>query len=183
MNTVRQFTNDHNGPLYSMPASEAMGFINSKYQDPHEDWPDIQLFLASFAESSDGGVFSRRGAGMSFEYYAHVYEPAIYKDAFMVIPLLMRPQSRGKIILNSRNPRDHPAIFANYFQHPRDLDVLVGKFVIQTVNQSTTSMTNIFTDRRIKIRFSICAYENHASTKRHTPTHTYCGMQAGAIFE
>ena len=135
MNTVRQFTNEHNGPLYSMPASEGMGFINSKYQDPHEDWPDIQLFLASFAESSDGGVFSRRGAGMSFEYYAHVYEPAIYKDAFMVIPLLMRPQSRGKIILNSRNPREHPAIFANYFQHPRDLDVLVGKFITQTINQ------------------------------------------------
>ncbi len=126
MDTVRQFTHEHNGPLYAMPASEAMGFISSKYQDPSEDWPDIQLFFASYAESADGGVFSRRGAGMSFEYYAHVYEPVIFKDAFMVIPLLMRPLSRGKIILNSRDPREHPAIFANYFQHPRDLDILVS---------------------------------------------------------
>lgn len=126
MDTLREFTYKHSGPLYSMPASEAMGFINTKYQDGSEDWPDIQLFLASFAESSDGGVFSRRGAGMSFEYYAHVYEPVIYKDAYMVIPLLMRPESRGKIILNSADPREHPAIFANYFQHPKDLDVLVS---------------------------------------------------------
>lgn len=126
MDTLREFSSEQKGPLYAMPASEAMGFINTKFQDPSEEWPDIQLFLASFAESSDGGVFSRRGAGMSFEYYAHVYEPIIYKDAFMVIPLLMRPESRGKIILNSADPRQHPAIFANYFQHPKDLDVLVS---------------------------------------------------------
>lgn len=126
MDTVREFAFQRDGPLYAMPASEAMGYINTKFQDPSEDWPDVQLFLASFAESSDGGVFSRRGAGMSFEYYAHVYEPVIYKDAFMVIPLLMRPQSRGKIILNSADPREHPAIFANYFDHPRDLDILVS---------------------------------------------------------
>lgn len=130
MDTVRQFALDHTGPLYAMPASEAMGFFSSKFQDPSEDWPDIQLFLASFAESSDGGVFSRRGAGMSFDYYAHVYEPVIYKDAFMIIPLLMRPLSRGKIILNSVDPREHPAIFANYFQHPRDLDILVSRRLI-----------------------------------------------------
>ncbi|KAJ6636425.1 Glucose dehydrogenase [FAD, quinone] [Pseudolycoriella hygida] len=125
MDTLRQFAYEHDGPLYSMPASEAMGFISTKYQDPSVDWPDIQLFFASYAESSDGGVFSRRGAGMSFEYYAHVYEPIIFKDAYLVIPLLMRPLSRGKIILNSANPHEHPVIFANYFQHPKDLDVLI----------------------------------------------------------
>lgn len=127
MDTVRKFALDHTGPLYAMPASEAMGFIHTKFQDPSEDWPDVQLFLASYAESADGGIFSRRGAGISFEYYAHVYEPIIYKDAFMVIPLLMRPESRGKIILNSADPREHPAIFANYFQYSRDLDILVSK--------------------------------------------------------
>lgn len=128
--TAREFTYTHDGPLYSMPASEVMAFINSKYQNPAEDWPDIQYFLAAYTDSSDGGIFSRRGGGISWQYYADVYEPIIYKDAFMIIPLLMRPLSRGRILLSSANPKEYPKIFANYFEHPHDLNILVSKIFI-----------------------------------------------------
>lgn len=105
-----------------------MAYISSKYQNAHDDWPDIQIFFAAYTDSSDGGLFSKRGSGMSWEYYAKVYERIIYKDAFMVVPLLMRPKSRGRIILNSKDPKDHPIIFPNYFDDPRDLDILVSKY-------------------------------------------------------
>lgn len=184
LDTVIEFSERHTGPLYSMPASEAMGFINSKYQDPSEDWPDVQLFLATFAESSDGGIFSRRGAGMSFEYYAHVYEPIIYKDAFMVIPLLMRPLSRGKIILNSRNPREHPAIFANYFQHPRDLDILVSHIIVAGRKEiHCDRLPLLFTDRRIEIRLPFLTDTNYANPQRNANTYTNRCLQRDALFK
>lgn len=124
--TIREFVEDDRGALFAMPAAEAMAFINSKYQDPAEDWPDLQLFLGAYSDGSDGGMYSKRANGMSHDYYANVYEPIIYEDTYMVTPLLMRPRSRGKILLRSSNPYDYPIIHANYFQDPYDLDVLVS---------------------------------------------------------
>ena len=124
--TIRDFVYRHDGALYSMPASEVMAFINTKYQDPNEDWPDVQFFLSSYSDNSDGGIFGRRGGHISFQYYSDVYEPIIYRDAFMIIPLLMRPLSRGRLWLRSADPAEHPNINANYFDHPHDLEVLVS---------------------------------------------------------
>lgn len=125
--SVSEFVFHKRGPFYAMPASEVMSFVNSKYQDPKEDWPDIQMFLSSYSDVSDGGMFGRRGTGMTFDYFANIYEPSIYKDSFMIIPLLMRPRSRGRVLLSSANPKEYPLIFANYFEDPYDLDVLVTK--------------------------------------------------------
>lgn len=127
VDTIKEFIEDDRGALFAMPACEAMGFINTKYQDPKEDWPDIQLFLGAYSDGSDGGMYSKRANGMSHDHYANVYEPIIYEDALMILPLLMRPRSKGRIILKSPNPYDYPIIYANYFQDPYDLDVLVSE--------------------------------------------------------
>lgn len=123
---TRSFVFDQEGPLYAMGAAETMAYISSKYQDPSVDWPDLQLFFASYSDIADGGMFSRRGSGVSFEYYSQVFENVIYKDSIMIIPLLMRPESRGKILLNSADPMEYPIIHANYFDSPIDIDVLVS---------------------------------------------------------
>lgn len=124
--SIREFVFNQDGPLYAMGSSENMAFINSKYQDPSLNWPDVQIFFTSFSDIADGGIFSRRGSGVTYDYYSNVYEPEIYKDNMMAVPLLLRPQSRGKILLNSADPMEYPLIYANYFQHPNDLDILVG---------------------------------------------------------
>lgn len=126
VDSIRNFAFEQRGPLYAMPACEIMAFINTKYQDPKDDWPDVQLFLASFADSSDGGLFAKRASGISDDYYAEVYEQILFKDAFMILPLLMRPKSRGKILLRDKNPLSHPLIYPNYFTDPRDLEIMVS---------------------------------------------------------
>lgn len=125
--TIREFIFDHDGPLYAMGAAENMAYINSKYQDPNLDWPDVQIFFTSFSDVADGGVFSRRGSGVTYDYYSHVYEPEIYQDSIMAVPLPMRPESRGRIRLNSADPMEYPLIYANYFENPRDLEIMVRK--------------------------------------------------------
>lgn len=125
VDSIREFAFDQKGPLYAMPACEIMAFINTKFQNPKEDRPDVQLFLASYADSSDGGMFGKRGSGISDNYYAEVYENIVFKDAFMILPLLMRPKSRGRILLKDKNPESHPLIYPNYFSHPRDIEIMV----------------------------------------------------------
>lgn len=125
--TIESFVVHQNGPLYAMGAAETMAYFSTKYQDPSVDWPDIQLFFASFSDIADGGMFSRRGSGITYEYYSQVYERALYKDSVMIIPLLMRPESRGLIRLSSNDPMEYPLIFANYFDSPKDIDVLASR--------------------------------------------------------
>lgn len=123
--TIRKFVFNQDGPLYAMGASENMAYINSKYQDPSLNWPDVQIFFTSFSDVSDGGMFSRRGSGVTYDYYSNVYEPEIYKDNIMAVPLVLRPESRGRILLNSADPMEYPLIYANYFENPKDLEILV----------------------------------------------------------
>lgn len=134
---IKEFIENDTGALFAMPAAEVMGFINTKYQDPNVDWPDVQLFMAAYSDGSDGGMYSKRANGMSHDYYSNVYEPIIYEDAFMIMPLLMRPRSRGRILLKSNNPYDYPVIYANYFEDPHDLDVLVS---LRGLNYVMTTM-------------------------------------------
>lgn len=124
--SIRNFVFNQEGPLYSMGSAETMAYISSKYQDPSVDWPDLQIFFASYSDVADGGMFARRGAGVTYEYYSQVYEHVIYRDSMAIIPLLMRPESRGKILLSSADPMEYPIIHANYFDHPKDIDVLVS---------------------------------------------------------
>lgn len=126
VDSIRDFAFDHHGPLYAMPACEIMAFINTKFQDPKEDRPDVQLFLASYADSSDGGLYGKRASGVTDDYYAEVYEKIIFKDAFMILPLLLRPKSRGKILLRDKYVNSHPLIYPNYYAHPRDLEIMVS---------------------------------------------------------
>lgn len=145
VDTIRDFAFNHRGPMYAMPACEIMAFINTKYQDPTEDRPDVQLFMASFADSSDGGLFGKRASGISDDYYAEVYEKILFKDAFMILPLLLRPKSRGKILLRDSNPRSHPLIYPNYFAHPDDIKVMVS-------HQHDKMFTLITFSNRLKVR-------------------------------
>lgn len=124
--SIREFVFNQRGPLYAMPACEVMAFINTKYQDPRIDRPDVQLFMASFADNSDGGLFGKRGSGISDDYYAEVYEKILFKDAFMILPLLMRPKSRGRILLKDKDPETYPLIYPNYFNHSRDIEIMVS---------------------------------------------------------
>lgn len=122
---VDHFVFDNKGPFYANPLCEVMGYFSTKYQDPSLDWPDVQLFMASLGFSSDGGLFELMGSGISINAYGDVFEPVIYRDSYTIIPLVMRPRSRGRIVLKSANPKIHPRIYANYFQDPMDMAVMV----------------------------------------------------------
>lgn len=125
--TVNRFTRGHEGPIYWLPECEVMGFINTKYQNYSDDWPDIQFFFAAYADNTDGGLFGRRVAGIKDEVYTAVYEEILYKEAFNVMPLLLRPRSRGRIMLKDKNPNSKLLIYPNYYSDPYDLAVMVSK--------------------------------------------------------
>ncbi|CAH0595388.1 unnamed protein product [Chrysodeixis includens] len=125
LGSLIDFTVHKKGPLYSMMEAEAMAFVNTKFQDPTEDYPDVQLFIAPTADNMDGGLFGKRANGLNDDTYAELYEDILYDSSFSVVPLLLRPKSRGYLKLRDTNPYSPPLIYPNYYAHPQDVKVMI----------------------------------------------------------
>lgn len=123
---IEDFAENERGPMYWLPVCEVMGFVNTKYANRSEDWPDIQIFFAGYSDNSDGGLFSKPAAGLTDDFYTSVFEEIIYEQTFSLMPLVMRPRSRGRILLKDSHHKTHPLIFPNYYSDPYDIQVMVS---------------------------------------------------------
>lgn len=63
--------------------------------------------------------------GIPKNFVKEVYRDLMGKPAFSLVPIIMRPKSRGRLRLKSRNPFQWPKMQPNYLQHPDDLKTLV----------------------------------------------------------
>jgi choline dehydrogenase-like flavoprotein len=63
--------------------------------------------------------------GFSEKANKSFHEIVSYSDFYSVIPTLIRPKSKGKILLRSQNSQEHPKIFAGYLSDPEGKDLAV----------------------------------------------------------
>lgn len=57
----------------------------------------------------------RNMLGLTDEFYYKVYRNVMGQPAFGLVPVLLRPQSRGRISLKSRNPFHWPRMEPNFY--------------------------------------------------------------------
>ncbi|XP_015180324.1 PREDICTED: glucose dehydrogenase [FAD, quinone] [Polistes dominula] len=127
------------GPLTVLGGVEGLAFINTKYANATEDFPDIEFHFASGSINSDGGRQLRKIDGIKKNFYNEVFSPINEKDVWSVLPMLLRPKSKGIIKLRSNNPFDKPMIYANYFKEPEDMATLVEGVKIAIALSKTRS--------------------------------------------
>ncbi|XP_046619809.1 glucose dehydrogenase [FAD, quinone]-like isoform X1 [Neodiprion virginianus] len=135
---AEQFLIQREGPLYDASLSEVLAFINTRYANSSEDYPDIQLYFGSTADNlNKAGI--EHGFGVRTDFYDSLNADIIGNDSYGVIPLLLRPKSRGYIKLRNSNITSPPIIVPNYFDDPHDLDVLAeGAVVVYNFSQTPT---------------------------------------------
>lgn len=102
-----------------------LAFVNTKYANKSDDFPDIEFHFVSGSTASDGGTQIWRAHGIKDSFYRKVFQPISNKDVWSVIPVLLRPRSRGIIKLRSKNPYDYPLIYPNYLTDPLDINTLI----------------------------------------------------------
>ncbi|XP_065201435.1 glucose dehydrogenase [FAD, quinone] isoform X2 [Planococcus citri] len=120
-----QYVMRERGPMTTLGGVEGLAFVHTKYANVSDDYPDIQFHMAPASINSDAGVQVRKILGITEHLYETVFRPIDNKDVWTLMPLLLRPRSRGWIRLRSRNPFHYPIIQANYFADRRDIDTLV----------------------------------------------------------
>ncbi len=122
---LRMYCTQGAGPLTTTVACDSMGFVRTGKTD-QDSRPDMQYHINGVAPYSDYGALFRSMFGIKEEVWNSFYEEHYGKDATTILPVLLRPKSRGRIWLKSSNPFEKPLIDPNYLDHPDDVKTLVA---------------------------------------------------------
>lgn len=120
-----QYVLKERGPMTTLGGVEGLAFVHTRFSNRSLDWPDIQFHMAPASINSDNGARVKKVLGLKESLYQEVYQPIANKDTWTIMPLLLRPRSRGWVRLRSANPFHYPLINANYFDDPMDVQILV----------------------------------------------------------
>ncbi|XP_063219269.1 glucose dehydrogenase [FAD, quinone]-like [Bacillus rossius redtenbacheri] len=113
------------GPMTTLGGVEGLAFVNTRYANNSGLYPDIQFHFAPASVNSDAGARVRKVLGLTDRVYNKVYRPIANVDSWTVLPLLLRPRSRGIVRLRTANPFHYPLIYPNYFSDPFDIATLI----------------------------------------------------------
>jgi choline dehydrogenase len=113
---LKKYQQYRQGPLSSTGPLQVGAFTVTEYAED-KDLPDIQY-------SFDALGIRDYISNPTLEPNA---QPLVYYDSINVRPIVLRPRSRGRIILNTTDPIwGAPLIYPNYFADRRDLETLVA---------------------------------------------------------
>lgn len=123
--TTTAYVLKERGPMTTLGGVEGVGFVTTPLGNHSIDWPDIQFHMAPASVNSDAGARVKKVLGLKESLYNEVYRPIANKDSWTIIPLLLRPRSRGWVRLKSSNPMQFPLMQPNYFIEDFDIKTLV----------------------------------------------------------
>lgn len=157
MATVMEYAVLGQGPLTIMGGVEGLAFVNTKYANASNDFPDIEFHFVSGSTNSDGGSQLRKIHGITEKFYSKVFGPINNKDVWSIIPMLLRPRSTGHIKLRSANPFDYPYIYPNYFKDDFDMKTLIEGVKIAVALSRTQSMQR-YKSTLSNLKFPQCSH-------------------------
>ncbi|XP_058823386.1 glucose dehydrogenase [FAD, quinone] [Topomyia yanbarensis] len=112
------------GPFTIPGGAEGIAFVKTNITFLPPDYPDVEMVLGTGAYNNDDSGSLRNAFGITDEFYRKTYGDIIGQHAFAMSPVLMRPKSRGRIMLKSKNPFHWPRMQGNYYENYDDLVVL-----------------------------------------------------------
>eukprot|EP00099_Drosophila_melanogaster_P017082 NP_572978.1 uncharacterized protein Dmel_CG9519 [Drosophila melanogaster] len=104
---------------------EAISFYALDDARNPDAWADMELFVVG------GGLQTNLALRLALGIQSNIYETMFGElerqsaNGFLIFPMILRAKSRGRIKLKSRNPEEHPRIYANYFANPYDMNITV----------------------------------------------------------
>ncbi|XP_017773008.1 PREDICTED: glucose dehydrogenase [FAD, quinone]-like [Nicrophorus vespilloides] len=121
--------------ILSIPGGvEALSFHN--LDDPFNPQAVPNIELAYLTSSTASSNLLYKDFNIKESVYEKIYKPIKDEYSFMIMPILLNPKSEGYLKLASGDYRDHPLIYANYFDDPDDLDTLMETLkLMQNITQ------------------------------------------------
>ncbi|CAH1643572.1 unnamed protein product [Spodoptera littoralis] len=126
------------GPLTLPGGATGLAFVHTKHSyDVDQTRPDIELVMGAGSLAGDAMGILRSLLGVTDKWYREVYRSlpiGARMRTFSINPVLIRPNSVGRLMLRSPNFTDHPRIHLNYFADPNDLRTMIeGVRMVQKI--------------------------------------------------
>ena len=86
---------------------------------------DVQITIISFDFAYEGGMASTVISNLNHTVWRHLFGDHPFSEGLVIMPSLLRPKSRGSVMLSGPSIDDPPIIDANYLDHPEDVRTLV----------------------------------------------------------
>jgi len=119
-----------------------------------DDYPDIELVLGASSLAGDISGSYRSLLGLTEKFYKEVFGDYKGFDGFMIVPVLLRPKSRGRLTLRSSDPLDSPIVDLNYYGHEDDLNTMVQ--AIKIVRKNLYALIYLSYDFSLFTLYFIC---------------------------
>lgn len=119
---VIQYLTNRRGFLSSIGSLDVLGFVNTKHDSKY---PDIQYHFHTVpANTPDPADFAQRNGYNKevVESYKNFNNDADFLHIFVT---LLKPKSKGEILLKSKLAEEKPLIRANYFGETEDIATLI----------------------------------------------------------
>lgn len=117
------FVQNHRGPMTGPGGCESVIFADTLDQKNMNGYPDIELL--QLAGTMTSFPTFRENFGIDTKMYDKVFSGLNSDSHFMVFPIILRPTSKGRVMLKSRNPFKYPLLYPNYFSNETDLQTAV----------------------------------------------------------
>ncbi|XP_020278032.1 glucose dehydrogenase [FAD, quinone]-like [Pseudomyrmex gracilis] len=127
---------NNSGPLTST-AAEALTFINTKQPEKRSGLPDIELLLSGNVNM--GQPVFKKVMNLNNELTKIVSK---YNDDYgwSIVPILLKPKSRGRIRLIANDVDVKPEIIPNYYDDPEDVRTMINGIKTAIKISNTKSM-------------------------------------------
>ncbi|XP_038217474.1 glucose dehydrogenase [FAD, quinone]-like [Zerene cesonia] len=160
--SVLEYYTTHSGPLSAPTGTEALAFIDTKDPDNKDDGqPDLELLFT--AGSTVSSVYYQKAFMIDSKLNDIVYKPIADRDTWMVLPMILLPKSRGRIMLQDKDPYVKPLIYANYFSDGGHDANVVLKGIRKIIQLSRTKALQRFNSTLHDIPLPPCAHHKFDS--------------------
>ena len=124
LNFLTDFTNPVNilsvlkgqGPLTSV-IGEGIGFMRTGVNE--EKYPDVEIEMLA-TSIADGGIAFKDSLNLKDKMYDEKFSEINFKNGFFLLPHILHPKSKGRVMLRNKSLFAKPKIFGNFFSHPQD---------------------------------------------------------------
>lgn len=126
------------GPL-TTPGCEVVGFLSTK----NEINPDLQFMVLPVGIASDRGSYLRKIVGIKDNVWYNYFVKNFDRHTATILPIVLHPESRGEVFINSRDPRRPPSINPRFLTSQKDRETLIKGLNLVTKFVATKAMKEI----------------------------------------
>lgn len=114
-------------PSTLAPLSDNAASNNMRQEYDGYESPDLMLltYQHSLGSKDLTAEQAEQRSNLRQSVWNRYYRPHKGRTQFTIMPVLLKPLSRGYVRLNSANPLDPPLVHPNYLSHPLDRDRLL----------------------------------------------------------